>query len=66
MIKSWEIREEELQDENFNLRNCLRACLALIDELADSEPLCPGSHPKEFVFRYARITGRAKKALMPK
>ena len=62
MVKSW--REDWLEEDNRKLRTHLRACLELIDELANLEkPLFEEKPSREFVLRFVHIVERAKKAL---
>jgi hypothetical protein len=65
MVKSW--REDLLLEENRDLRNRLRACLELIEDLSNlDEPLFKAKLDREFKLKYARTVSRAKKSLAKK
>lgn len=62
MVIKWEVTA--LREENRDLRNRLRACLDLIEDLSNLEqPLFEADLTREFRIKYARTVSRAKKIL---
>lgn len=62
MIIKWEV--VALTEENRDLRNRLKACLELIEDLSNLEqPLFDASVTREFKLKYIRTVARAKKIL---
>lgn len=64
MVIKWEV--DMLLEENRDLRNRLRACLELIEDLSNLDrPLFEAELPREFKIKYVRTVSRAKKLLKP-
>jgi len=62
MVKRWQ--EAKLERENRDLRNRLKACLELIEDLANlDKPLFEADVPRKFKLKYVRTVARAKKIL---
>lgn len=62
MVIQWEVTV--LQEENRDLRNRLKACLELIEDLSKlQQPLFEAELSREFKIKYVRTIARAKKIL---
>jgi len=62
MVIKWEV--DVLREENRDLRNRLKACLELIEDLSNlDKPLFEAELTREFKVKYARTVSRAKKIL---
>ena len=65
MVIKWEVAA--LEEENRDLRNRLKACLDLIEELSHlDKPLFEATLSREFKIKYVRTIARAKKILEKK